>query len=412
MMKEKIKTYYHKYLADSKVVRSLLRTSRRIKRKGKKIRIVFICQMPQLWNKMESVYQEMKNDEHFECCIYVVPDESIAEKNQQKSLEYFMNYDDNAIMAKNRDGWVSLEKMQPDYVFYQRPYDHYLPECYRSYTVAAYSRVCYISYSYACTIPVEGSCYNQAFFRNVYLFFAENEYAKNLIYQREEALYQENRKKVFYLGYPAMDSIINAKEMESLYWKEDEKSEYKILWCPRWTTDINLGASHFFEMKDSMKNFVKDNNDFSMVFRPHPMMFDNFIKTGEMTSNEVDEYLKEYTGKNRLYYDKDAEYYSTLWASDVLIADLTTVIIEYFVTGKPVIYCKTEIEYNDFMKQIISGCYCVGSWNEIVDILDMLAKGEDPLKQEREKIRLMLTKGNGCSSQAILEEMKKDYYLV
>lgn len=408
MLKQKAKNFYHMHM-DNQLLKGMLAAYRRHKRKGKRIRVVFICQMPQLWNKLEGVYQAMLQDPHFQCIILAVPDESIAKENQEASLQSFEQLEGKTIRAKTGSGsWVSLEDLRPDYVFYQRPYDHYLPECYRSGTVASYTRICYVPYAYACTVPVEASCYQQDFFRNVYLFFAEDDYARKLVYQREKELYQQGRKKALYLGYPALDKIVDAKGRESVFWKEGISQIFKLLWCPRWTTDKGLGSSHFFEYKDVLPELIREHEGYSMVFRPHPMMFDNFVKTGEMTRQEVEEYLRQY--QEPLYYDKGAGYYATLWASDILVADLTTVIIEYLVTRKPIIYCATDIEYNAFMTEILAGCYCVDTWEELKQTIVMLRTGNDPLKEERNAAADRLLKGKEHAAEAIIKELKKDFY--
>ena len=397
---------------DNPALKGMLAGYRRYSRKGKRLRVVLICQMPQLWNKQESVYLQMLRDPQFECTILTVPDESIAKEHQKESLAFFDRLEGRVIQAQKADGsWASLEELRPDYVFYQRPYDHYLPECYRSGTVAAYARICYIPYCYACTVPVEASCYHQAFFTNVYLFFAENAYARDLVYHREEALYGAGRKKALYLGYPALDQILSARSVKSMFWeKEEDAGIFKMLWCPRWTTDKNLGSSNFFEYKDALPGLVQSKKDWSMVFRPHPMMFDNFVKTGEMTAREAESYLRQYQAQAGLYYDKEADYYATLWRSDILIADLTTVMIEYLVTRKPIIYCVADIEYNAFMKGILSGCYCVETWEELRQTIAMLSAGEDPLKEQREAAADLLLKGKEHAAEAIVRELKKDFY--
>ena len=411
MLKQKAKNFYHKHM-DNPVLKGMLAGYRRYSRKGKRLRVVLICQMPQLWNKQESVYLQMLRDPQFECTILTVPDESIAKEHQKESLAFFDRLEGRVIQAQKADGsWASLEELRPDYVFYQRPYDHYLPECYRSGTVAAYARICYIPYCYACTVPVEASCYHQAFFTNVYLFFAENAYARDLVYHREEALYGAGRKKALYLGYPALDQILSARSVKSMFWeKEEDAGIFKMLWCPRWTTDKNLGSSNFFEYKDALPGLVQSKKDWSMVFRPHPMMFDNFVKTGEMTARLAYSYLRQYQAQAGLYYDKEADYYATLWRSDILIADLTTVMIEYLVTRKPIIYCVADIEYNAFMKGILSGCYCVETWEELRQTIAMLSAGEDPLKEQREAAADLLLKGKEHAAEAIVRELKKDFY--
>lgn len=408
MVKEKVKKYYHKHM-DNQIMRRGLIAFRKIFRTNKRIKVLFICQMPQLWNKISDVYYEMLQDSRIEVYILVVPDISVAKENQEESIRFFQGIKGKVISAKTENGWYPIRDINADYVFYQRPYDAYLPEEYRSSCVAGHSRVCYIPYAYACTKPVEQSCYNQDFFANVYMFFAENGYAKKLIMEREKEQYAKKLKNAYYLGYPALDNIRKSKEITSHFWKDNVQS-YKILWCPRWTTEINLGASHFFEYKDFFIEWVNKNKNSSVVFRPHPMMFSNFKKTGEMSEIEAERYLSNYINNEKLIYDSNAEYYTTLWKSDVLVADLTTVIIEYFVVRKPIVYCVADIEYNDFMKKIISGCYCVHNEQELTETLKMLESGQDPLLDERNKIADYLLKGKEDTAKSIVRKIKEDFY--
>ncbi|WP_289302356.1 CDP-glycerol glycerophosphotransferase family protein [Sporofaciens musculi] len=408
MLKEMVKRYYHGHI-DNRFLRQGLISFRKLTRANKKIKIIFICQMPQLWNKISDVYYEMLQDSRIEVYIVVVPDVSVSQENQENSIRFFKGIKGKIIVAKTVNGWYPIRNIKPNYVFYQRRYDAYLPEEYRSFCVAAYARVCYIPYAYACTKPVEHSCYNQDFFANVYMFFAENGYAKKLIIEREKELYAKKQKNAYYLGYPALDNIRKSKGIKGHFWMEDDP-RYKILWCPRWTTDVNLGASNFFEYKDFFIEWVNKRKNTSVVFRPHPMMFSNFEKTGEMSGEEAKQYLNNYMEHERLMYDNYAEYYTTLWNSDVLVADLTTVIIEYFVVRKPIIYCVADIEYNDFMKKVISGCYCVHNGQELADTLDMLERGEDPLLDERNRIADYLLKGKEDTAKVIVSKIKEDFY--
>ena len=89
----------------------------------------------------------------------------------------------------------------------------------------------------------------------------------------------------------------------------------------------------------------------SLVFRPHPLTFKNFISLGLITSDEVDEYLRKFQNNEQLYYDQTSEYFTTFWHSDVFVGDISSIIPCYFLTGKPIIYCHTDaVDDNDIMK--------------------------------------------------------------
>lgn len=65
------------------------------------------------------------------------------------------------------------------------------------------------------------------------------------------------------------------------------------MWTPRWTTNKKLGGSNFFVYYKLLLEYAEKNDDVDLLCRPHPLMFDNFLKTGEMKIEEIDDYKKE-----------------------------------------------------------------------------------------------------------------------
>ena len=81
-----------------------------------------------------------------------------------------------------------------------------------------------------------------------------------------------------------------------------------------------------------MTRLVKQNKNILFIFRPHPLMFENFIKTKEMTSEELSEFKQYCEETENLILDEEKEYTSEFWQSDMLITDLSGMIPEYFIT--------------------------------------------------------------------------------
>ena len=155
--------------------------------------------------------------------------------------------------------------------------------------------------------------------------------------------------------------------------------------------------------------YGKRNNDL-IVFRPHPLAFDNFISKGLMTKKEVANYLKNYQNSNMIY-DKSSNYYDTFRDSDVLITDFSSIIIEYLMYDKPIIFCHRDMNIlNDYMKEITKICYCVNNWKEVEQVLEKLKKGKDPLKDTRTKfVNENFKNYDGKIKYRIIESIKKDY---
>ena len=152
------------------------------------------------------------------------------------------------------------------------------------------------------------------------------------------------------------------------------------------------------------------NKEINFIFRPHPLALNNFIKEKLITKREVIEYLKNYK-KSNMYYDSDSDYYDTFANSDVLITDFSSIIIEYFLFNKPIIYCysKNGNETN-FMKKLKKCFYCVKNWDELKNVLEKLKKGNDPLKERRRKLLdKILKKYEDDVALKIVDKVKDNY---
>ena len=94
------------------------------------------------------------------------------------------------------------------YVFYQRPYDTYLPVLYRSGSVSKFAKVCYVSYAYQIDKATEGSCLNKLFYRNVYMYFAENRVYYDYNVKRFKYSHKKGYRKTLDIGYPSLEEFM------------------------------------------------------------------------------------------------------------------------------------------------------------------------------------------------------------
>lgn len=350
-----------------------------------KIKVAFIGQNIQVWEKISSVFDAMRQSGQFDVVLYALSD--ITDKERNTAYEYFRGIYNNVI-AVNSEGkeydstdksiLKDIKSFSPDYVFYTRPYDQYLPKAYRSNVVSKYSKVCYCTYTFILTYNILHDCYSKVFARNVYIYFAENKFMRNHNRKRFDKAHKTGVMKSVFLGYPIMNKI-------ALYKKISNDNRFSIMWTPRWSTSLEVGGSSFFDYKDKIVDYTKDNPGVRLLFRPHPLAFHHFIQTGEMSQSEVDEYVGIYDG-DKFIYDKSAEYGQTFADADVLVSDISSMIPEYYITKKPIIYCNTGADLLPVMEKMLCGCYISNSWKETEKYIEMLKNGEDPLKDKRSEI--------------------------
>ena len=369
-----------------------------MKRKDKKHDVIRICILSQAttnWSNIDEVYQNLILNPHFEVYILMIPefDYSTGSFNLETAdFEGVKNFHaskhhTNCIEPYQNGKWMDLKKFDFDYLWYERPYSHYLPEPYRIKNTCTYVKTCYSPYGYEMMNYVFNTSLNIEFFQYLYLFFSDNYVSDAFHKNRSKISHALKIRKTIYTGHPVFNNMLKARNDKNIYWNEKD-TRLKVIWAPRWTMDVHLGGSNFLNYKDQMVNYILSHKDTSLVFRPHPLTFKNFISKGMMTQKEADDYLKLYEENEQLNYDHQSEYFSTFWASDVFVGDISSIIPNYFLTGKPIIYCHTgSIDDNDVMKKIFSVSYHADSFEDVERILDDLRNGIDPLKEKRNVLK-------------------------
>jgi len=352
---------------------------------NEKIHVVFVMQYVPSWGKVSMLFDSLLKEDAFEVFLVCLPEDLLARENE--THRYFLDKGYDAINAKKDDGsWFDLKQLKPDYVFYTRPYDYYMPAEFQSHNVCMYTKICDITYAINLDYPIAEMIFSESFYRHTYMNFVEMEGGLVEMYQSiQKRGHQKGLLHSACFGYIALDEFLAVDHsVPSESW-DFSNHDFRVIWAPRWTTDKKLGGSNFFTYKEFLFDYFRKHDNMDMLLRPHPLMFQNFLRTGEMTEEEVAEYRQKIENEPNMAFDSQKEYVSTFWQSDVLISDYSSIVAEYFLTEKPIIFCRTnlEIELLDNMNKMLEGCYVVDSEAELADCLDYLSKGLDEKKELR-----------------------------
>lgn len=400
-------------LEDMKSRRNII-AERKLERTSKKIRAGFLCQYIPAWNKTSPVYEVMKKDSRFEVFLICVPDgianHRLPDENDMTNdtYAYFTEhgYDAvNALIGKNQ--WLDLKGMNLDCIFYPRPYNNYLPKQYASGVVSRYTKICCLMYAMTMTKEVMKVTISKHFFRDVSYYFAECEDALAVNVKHFYRMHKKGLQRSVYCGMPALARILEGGEEHNTAW-DFSKNAFRVMWTPRWTTDPALGGTNFFYYKDEILTYAKEHADIDFLFRPHPLMFDNFINTGVMTKDAVWEYKNAVAALPNAAFDTEKEYGATFLNSSVLISDISGIMPEYFVTGKPLIYCASNMKLHPtaMTEKMLTGCYVVYTAEELWECLEQLKNGNDRLADTRKAVAEELFKASfHGSAERIVEEL-------
>lgn len=357
------------------------------------IKVGFVVQMPEVWNKQAPVYEEMVRDPRFDPWLIVVPSYNLTTRRREgygAELAYFRkSYPDGQILTNVDLGedFSGMPSCGFHYVFISRCWEANVPDALRTRHIIQYAKTCYIPYVFHC-FNEHSSYYNTRFFNSLYLMFCSSDDQKTIYTPKD-------RRKSLSLGYPGLSPIT---------YSPPRAEKKMILWTPRWEKSLEYGGTSFFDYRNLFIPLKERNPEYQIVMRPHPLTFEHAIQNGSMTENEATEYVAKQKAHGILF-DENKSIDSTLPEVDVLLTDFSSVIVDALLFGKPIIYCgkKTNAQPNSTLLEILDAVYIARNWDDVVRYLEMLFRNEDPLLSKREQLAKRMVEKNKNSCKAILD---------
>jgi hypothetical protein len=384
--------------------------------KNKKINVLFACNIPAEWSMFDSIYNKIVDDPEFNATVVALPyrhnslpegqykDEDVVGFLQSKGVNVIPGYN------REKDEWLNPASLDPDYIFFQSPYNLFSATWSVEY-VSMIAKVCYIPYG-TCLFSgkVDNIVHPSSFFSFTSKFFIESPLCQELFLDKFSHHTWFNTSTVVLSGHPKLDYLSEQVQPSGKAWRRGVQQDIKrILWTPRWNT--SEGNCHFFDYKDYFVDFCSKHHNVDFIFRPHPLCLQNFIKTGELSASKLEQMESKYKKSSNMALDRTGEYQDTFLTSDILISDISSMLLEYFATGKPIIYTHRINVFNELGNKLSEGFYWVRNSIELTETLEMLLSGTDPLKEKREGlIKSILFLPDGGAGLKIKEAIRSDYY--
>ena len=94
--------------------------------------------------------------------------------------------------------------------------------------------------------------------------------------------------------------------------------------------------------------------------------------------------------------------------TDILICDLSTIMISYFLSGRPMIYCDEGIEINQIYRDMMAYEYSAHNIEELMELCRMLKAGNDPKYDARQEYIRNVYGEPGNTAEKIAEALLRD----
>ena len=342
------------------------------------VRVCFILQRTEIFTSVQSIFEAMCADARFSVSILVLPRYDHAKRKVdvstiKKNVEFCENLNKKITIInsfdENTNSFIDIHKFNFDFIFLGLPYTAEYPKEYDFKYFAQNSRLCYADGREMLRVSLTNNM-----LMSVDYLFADCDKVYQYCNSKLKLCKNADSKKIVYnIGFPRFDLV-----------ERDKKSCIKtFLWLPRWTTSTdNNEKSTFFENKDVLIKYFQNHPELSLIIRPHPLMFAHYIDTGVMNKAEVDAYKQLIIDTPNITLDENPSYIGSFKKADCLIADYSSVVIEYFITGQPIIYLNGT---KTIERSIADAFYVSETPDQTLSFVQKLADGIDEKADLREK---------------------------
>lgn len=409
------KAVIHLHLEKRAMRRNYDKIVRRIKKypHTRKIRVTFLVTETAKW-KVQSLYNEMRSSKDFEPFVVLsapIDDIKFYGEELKKKLDKdkafyermgcccYTNFD--FVSHKSH----SLSIFSPDIVFYQEP-RLFSPEENVAET-AKFALCCDIPYAIR-TVGGGTVLQNTPFYHQLmYLQFPPTK-AQSCFYRKELPEWKWAGTS-YAVGHPILDRY------EEIIDEPSCNEDRYVIYAPHFSFPVSgvkriVTLSSFLDNGREILEYAKTHRQFKWLFKPHPLLYGELIRRRIWTREEVDAYYKEWEKIGEVCLDGD--YIKVFKCSRVLITDCGSFLVEYPITGHPLIrLIPKEIDYPVFpiFNQLYASFYSVHNLEQMyLTFESVVERGEDPRKNERMKAVQELGLINKKSSaERIMEKLKQ-----
>lgn len=353
---------------------------------GERVRIAFVVNSAITWTTLESVIQACWADSQVSVHI-------VLASSRESSLGFgFTDVIREDLLAKGISFYPAesydVESFRPHVVFPQSPFDEHRPPHLRAAALrAAGVRVAYVPYG----LEIGGGLknlqyqYNMEFHNWAWRIFARSEGQRRMFGRYCAA----GCGHVVVTGHPKLDAMSQASASSTgAELKAQAAGRPIVLWCPHFSVAEPPEWSTFELFGEHILVEMAARPEVLFVVRPHPLLFPHLRKmeaVGTQCSlGGEDTIRKRLTDLENVTLDEHADYLASLMAADALMADVGSFLLEFAVTGKPLLYLHHPrgLGVNDEGRVVLSYQVATGEAG-ISEFLDRVSRREDPDREIR-----------------------------
>jgi hypothetical protein len=352
---------------------------------GGPIRVVMLVHYSEAWISLEPVFRAMEADGSFHVTVATIA-------RRFPGAPGFHGEDEThaALTARGVphlrlpfvDSFESLDvlrALRPHAVFRQSQWDGDVPPGF-STRALSFTRLCLVPYetmNIVDNVVHRGTPTNTAvdspFHRAAWRVFCAN----HLVWEAAEADGTLGGDRFAVTGHPKSIAITQAAAQWPL---GGDGERPRIVWSAHHSIgDDWTRFGTFPSMARPMLDFAAAHPDLDVVFMPHPMLL-TFPGHHHSPIDQtfIDDFLAEWSALSNTAVYQGVDYAGVLQASDALITDGLSMLVEYQLVGKPIVFVERSghREFNEAGMRVIRGVHAIPDVDEALEAVRRFAAGE------------------------------------
>jgi hypothetical protein len=374
-----------------------------------KIKAAFFVQEMSVWPSLESVYEAFVSDPDCEADLVYIPFEHQNKSKFRDEIVDYKNAGWHIVHCKDYD----LATKSPDFTFFLKPYDGIPIQFYITEVDKIIERSIYIPYflnwmsidnlDFLIKFHFQLPLHNKAW----KIFDAPKYTNKSHIKYGSR-----NGENVEIVGHPRFDyhqEIIKFNYNIPPSWRKIIENKTVFMWnthTPMITDKPNnRNWATFEKFGQSMLEYFKLQQKAVLLWRPHPMFFQSLIHNKLMTEKEVVTLKNNFLNSKNIILDTTSDYRYAFSIADALISDASSLLVEFLLTMKPILYTFHKVTYNLVNNSLLSAFYSAGKWDEVENFIELILNNKD----EKYLIRLRLIRKEMPNYKKNIGEIVKKY---
>ena len=276
-----------------------------------------------------------------------------------------------------------LKQLRPDALFRQSQWDADVPSPLATDRLG-FTRLCLMPYetvNIIRNVPAAGDpdgAFDSPYHRAAWLVFCANDQARELA--RDAGPRRAENYRV--VGHPKADRLRSAEPRWPL---ETGAGRPRVVWSAHHSigtgwTDVGM----FHLTAHDMLAWAEDDPELDFVFMPHPALLPYLDSPrSPIDSAWYAEWSERWQALPNATILDDQDYIPVLAASDLMVTDGLSMLVEYQVLGKPLIYLEREGHrpFNRIGEQLASGWRPAGTVAEARELARPLLGNDNPLRE-------------------------------